>query len=102
MPPVMAAFGASFDFASLTPRLWLGMVYMGVFTGGVAFMLWLRALKFVPSSMLGAYGYLSALLAAFLSIVLLHEKLSGLFVLSAVMALGGMALMMRGGQKKDA
>jgi len=102
MPLVMVLFRSSFDFGAMTPRLWLGMVYMGVFTGGVAFMLWLRALKFVPSSMLGAYGYLSALLAAFLSIVLLHEKLSWLFVFSAVMALGGMALMMRGGQKKDA
>ena len=102
MPPVMAAFGASFDFASLTPRLWLGMVYMGVFTGGAAFMAWLLALRYVPSSMLGAYGYLSALLAAFLSGVLLHEQFSGLFVVSAVMALGGMAMMMRGERKADA
>ena len=96
----MMLFGSSFDFAAVTPRLWLGMVYMGVFTGGVAFSLWLLALKFVPSSMLGAYGYLSALLAAFLSIVLLHEELSWLFVVSAVMALGGMALMMRGERRK--
>lgn len=102
MPPVMAVFGASFDFASVTPRLWLGMIYMGVFTGGAAFMAWLLALRYVPSSMLGSYGYLSALLAAFLSGVLLHEKFSGLFVVSAVMALGGMAMMMRGGKKADA
>ena len=102
MPLVMAAFGASFDFASVTPRLWLGMVYMGVFTGGAAFMAWLLALRYVPSSMLGSYGYLSALLAAFLSGVLLHEKFSGLFVVSAVMALGGMAMMMRGEKKADA
>jgi len=102
MPVVMAAFGASFDPASVTPRLWLGMVYMGVFTGGAAFMAWLLALRYVPSSMLGAYGYLSALLAAFLSGVLLHEKFSGLFVVSAVMALGGMAMMMRGEKKADA
>ena len=102
MPAVMLAFGSSFDFSAVTPLVWAGMLYMGIFTGGVAFMAWLMALRYVPSSMLGAYGYLSALLAAFLSGVLLHEKFSGLFVVSAVMALGGMAMMMRGGKKAKA
>lgn len=95
MPFVMLIFGSPFDF-HLSARLWIGMAYMGVFTGGVAFCAWLAALRFVESSKLGAFGYLSALLAAFFSIIFLKESMSVLFIGSAVMAFAGMYLMMRG------
>ncbi len=93
-PVVMLIFGSSFDF-HLSWRLWIGMLYMGFVTGGAAFCIWLSALRYVPSSKLGAYGYLSALLAATSSIVFLKEKISWIFAVSVVLTLGGMYLLMR-------
>ena len=95
MPPVMLIFGSPFDLSTMTPRLWIGMLYMGIFTGGLAFWAWLAALRFTSSSKLGSFGYLSALLAALSSMLLLKESLSLLFLISVVMALGGVALMMQ-------
>lgn len=95
MPFVMLVSGSTFDFR-LSARLWIGMAYMGIFTGGIAFCAWLAALRFVESSRLGAFGYLSALLAAFFSIIFLKESMSPLFIFSALMAFAGMYLMMRG------
>lgn len=95
MPLVMLIAGSPFTFDNLTPRLWLGMLYMGLVTGGTGFCLWMLALRFVPSSMLGAYGYLSALLAALISMLVLHEAFSLQFIIAVIITLSGMALMMR-------
>ncbi len=99
LPFVMLAAGSPFDFR-LTSRLWIGMTYMGIFTGGLAFCLWFLALKFVSASELGSFGYLSALLAALFSVLLLHERITLFFIASALLAVFGVALMVRTGKSK--
>lgn len=92
MVPVMWIFQSrvSFDFP---PRVWIGILYLGIFGCGLANMLWYSALRHVKSDELGAFGYVSALLSVLMAVACLHERITPVFVFSACLVLGGVWLM---------
>ncbi len=55
-------------------QAWVGAVYLGVFSYGVANALWYVALKHVSPGRLGSLGYASAAIATVLSMVFLGER----------------------------
>lgn len=93
MIPVMLLFGSkiSFDFPV---TVWLGLLYLGCCTNGLANGLWYCALKYIKPGELGSLGYISAMIAFTFSIVFLHEKITWLFGLSIVMVLSGVRLVL--------
>ena len=76
-------------------QAWAGAIYLGVLSYGLADVFWYTALKHVTPGQLGSLGYVSALLALVISIILLHETFTFVFVCAVICILGGVALMLR-------
>ena len=76
-------------------QAWAGAIYLGVLSYAIADVFWYTALKFVTPGQLGSLGYVSALLALVISIVLLHEQITLVFACAICCILGGVALMLR-------
>lgn len=92
MLPVLFFCSVSFD---IPWRVWLGLVYLALISGGVAVWLWSYAQKHVEPGILGSFGYLSAFCATLFSTIFLGEKITCPFVIAFVLILGGMALILR-------
>jgi drug/metabolite transporter (DMT)-like permease len=59
MLPVVMLSGSNLSL-DLPLRVWLGVIYLGVFANGIAYMCWFAALKHLKAGELGAFGYVSA------------------------------------------
>ncbi len=99
--PLMLISGSQMTLA-MPPRVWLGTIYLGVMTGGVANAMWLAALRVIPPGRLGALGYVSCSLTLILSVWLLQERVTPWFVLALLMVVAGVYLMMSGKAVPDA
>ena len=99
MIPLLLIFHSSFTF-HLPLSVWIGLVYLGVVSSGLALALWAYAQKHVEPGAIGAFGYVSATLATIFSMIFLKEKLSISFLFSFLMVLGGVTLMIREKKKK--
>ena len=97
MAPVLFFCNITFD---LPLTVWLGLLYMGVISGGVAVWLWSCAQKYVEPGVLGSFGYLSAFCATAFSMLFLKETITLPFILAFVLILGGMALILKPVKKK--
>ncbi len=87
--------GSSFNLAAVPWQIWACAAYTGILGSFAAFCAWLKALTYISPSKLGAYGYISALLSATFSLMLLNEQFTPAFIIPAIGALIGVALMMR-------
>ncbi len=76
-------------------RVWLGIIYLGICANGIAYMCWFSALKYLKAGELGAFGYVSAAMTMVLSLVLLQEKISFLFLAALALVFYGVYLMMK-------
>ena len=76
-------------------RQWAGIFYTGVVTLALANVWWYAALRHLKPGVLGAFGYLSAAITFTLSLFVLKERFTPLFVLAIALILGGMALMVK-------
>jgi len=93
MLPVMLLAGSkiSFDFPG---TVWLGLLYLGCCTNGLANGAWYCALKYVTPGELGSLGYVSAMITVTFSVVFLDEKITWPFVFAIVMVLSGVGMML--------
>lgn len=73
---------------------WLVILYLALLVNGWANILWYRALKTLSAGALGSFGYISAGMAATMSLIGLKEEFSLTFVLSIFMVLSGVGLML--------
>lgn len=93
--PFMVASGSQMTLA-MPARVWLGTIYLGVVTGGVANAMWLAALRVIPAGRLGALGYVSSSLTLVLSVCFLQEMVTPWFALALLLVVAGVYLMMSG------
>lgn len=88
------------------PRTWSDLVSMGVqgilpvlflalFPTFIAYSIWFRGLKRMDASALGAYVYLSTLVAVIAGILLLGESVTPPAIVGGVMVIGGVYLAQR-------
>lgn len=82
-------------------RLWIGVFYMGVFTGGIAYACWYAALKYLKAGTLGAFGYLSLAVTLLLSLTVLRESFRWCYIPALGAILFGVWLMMSPGRKRS-
>ena len=78
-----------------------GTLYLGTVAAGFAIPAWVGATKYLPAGVLGAFGYLSLVLAILFSILFLGEKFSWQFAASFFMTLSSLYLVIKGSEKKD-
>lgn len=93
--PFMVVSGSQVTMA-MPLRVWLGTIYLGVLTGGVANAMWLAALRTIPAGRLGALGYVSSSLTLVLSVCFLREMVTPWFALALLLVVAGVYLMMSG------
>ena len=93
IPALFFAVDAA-DWQAFRPRLWAGTIYTGVVTLAWANACWYAALRYLKPGELGAFGYLSAAITFTLSLIVLKEKFSVMFILAVALILCGMTLMM--------
>ena len=93
MLPVAAVWGDLPGVMNLSSASWIGIAYLGFFASALSFALWYVALKHLKPGELGAFGYLTPVVAAILARIFFAERLGWGFLLSLVLILGGIALM---------
>jgi drug/metabolite transporter (DMT)-like permease len=71
---------------------WLGIAALVVTASLVGFVSFVYMLQQLPAYVAGAYPYVNAVVAAGVSVLWLDERLSLRFYLSAILVLGGVAL----------
>ena len=82
---------------ALAPRAvplaaWGGLAYLIVFTSGIAYLLWMLAMKGLSATQVAVFANLQPVLTALLSAVLLGEPLTLALVLGGGLVLAGVAL----------
>ena len=80
------------------PEATYSAVYLGLFPGALAYMLWIKALERVPASLLGSTLYLNPALALFFAWLWLKEMPHPLALLGGALALVGVGLVQRAGR----
>lgn len=82
-----------------SPSATLAVIYLGVFPGAIAYVLWNLALSRMPASLLSSFLYLSPVLAAFIAWVWLGEVPSLLTVLGGAIAIMGVVVVQTKGYR---
>ena len=93
MIPVCLVFGDFGSLSQLPPRVWAGVVFLGIADTGWAIGLWYTAMALVEPAALGAYGYLSATIALVVAQLAGRETFDWRFFLAIALVMGGIALM---------
>ena len=93
MIPICLLFGDFGSLAQLPPRVWTGVVFLGIADTGWAIALWYTALAYVEPAALGAYGYLSATIALVVARLVGREAFDWRFFVAIALVMGGIALM---------
>jgi drug/metabolite transporter (DMT)-like permease len=81
---------------------WISIGALIVTASLIGFVSFVYMMQHLPAYVAGSYTYLNALVAAVLSVIWLHERLSTRFYVAAVLVLGGVALIQRGPRRKPA
>jgi len=84
-----------FDVVNLSLGGWTGVLFLGIFCSGSAYVLWAEALKEMPSTKVGAFLYIEPFVTVFIAWLLLHESITLLMLISGVIIIGGVVLVNR-------
>ncbi len=85
--------------SDFTPALcwqaWVGTLFLGICASGLGIALWSMAIGMADPAALGAYGYLSALIALFLARLFSKEHFTWQFLVAFALIMGAIFLMNR-------
>ena len=73
----------------LTARQALLLAYLGLVPTGLGFVAWFKAMETLPASVAGPFQFLQPVVGVSLAVCFLHERLTVLIVLGAVLAFAG-------------
>ncbi len=93
---VLLLFGPGWvEIPDLTVAGWLGVVFLGVFCSGLAYIAWYDALQALPAAQTGAFLYLEPLVAVVVAALLLAEPITWASLLGGGIILLGVWLVNR-------
>jgi drug/metabolite transporter (DMT)-like permease len=92
--PVAVAVGGT-QLRSIAVEGWLGIAALVVTASLLAFVSFVYVLRELPAYVVGSYTYVNAIVAAAVGVAWLGERLSARYFLSALLVLGGVALIQR-------
>jgi drug/metabolite transporter (DMT)-like permease len=82
--PAFLLSSRGFDFSRITPAAWAGILYMGVVSSVIGYMIYYYALPRIPASRMATFQYLQPVFASLMAVVMLGEE-----VTAAALAAGG-------------
>jgi drug/metabolite transporter (DMT)-like permease len=78
-----------FEFTQLDLRGWSAMIYLGVFTTGLAYIAWFDALSQLPAAQTGAFLFIEPLTSMVVASIILSEQITPVSVLGGAVILVG-------------
>ena len=83
------------EIAKLSREGWVGVVFLGVFCSGLAYIAWYDALQAIAASKVGAFLYLEPLVAVVVAAVILMEPITWVSLMGGAVILTGVWLVNR-------
>ena len=83
---------SGFNFALLSSTDWLGVLYLGIGTSVVSYLLWYYALRRIDASRLAVFSNGQPVVAAILSMVFLQYSITSEFLLGGTVTVAGVIL----------
>lgn len=83
------------EISALTPNGWLGVLFLGIFCSGLAYIAWYDALQVLPTGQLGAFLYLEPPVAVLVAALILAEPITWAAMLGGAIILFGVWLVNR-------
>ena len=80
------------EIGQLTFNGWLGILFLGIFCSGLAYIFWYDALQKLPVAQAGAFVYLEPFITVLLAALLLDEPLLAASLIGGATILGGVWL----------
>ena len=84
------------DISNLTVTGWIGILFLGVFCSGLAYIAWYDALQALSTAQTGVFLYIEPLVAVVVAAVILSEQITGLSLLGGAIILFGVWLVNSG------
>jgi drug/metabolite transporter (DMT)-like permease len=84
------------DIAHLTLNGWLGVLFLGVFCSGLAYIFWYDALQILPAAQAGAFVYLEPFVTVIVAALLLSEAITLPALAGGLVILMGVWMVQRG------
>ena len=85
------------EFPQLDLRGWMAMIYLGVFTTGLAYIAWFDALSQLPAAQTGAFLFIEPLTSMVVAAIILNEQITLVSVLGGAVILVGIWMVNRQG-----
>jgi len=80
------------EIGQLTLNGWMGVLFLGIFCSGLAYIFWYDALQKLPVAQAGAFVYLEPFITVVFAALLLSEPLLGASLIGGATILGGVWL----------
>jgi drug/metabolite transporter (DMT)-like permease len=84
-----------FEFPQLDARGWTAMIFLGIFTTGLAYIAWFDALAQLPAAQTGAFLFIEPLTSMVVASIVLNEQVTLVSVLGGVVILIGIWMVNR-------
>ncbi|MBO0602314.1 EamA family transporter [Sporosarcina sp. E16_3] len=90
------------DMNDLTnPTIWGGLIYLGVISTSIAFLLWNRGLQMLSASSGGVFFFFQPIVGTLLGWLILGETISITFWIGSILILLGVLLVIKDGQEEQ-
>jgi drug/metabolite transporter (DMT)-like permease len=83
------------EFPQLDSHGWMAIVYLGIFTTGLAYIAWFDALSQLPAAQTGAFLFIEPLTSMVVAAIILNEKITLVSILGGVVILIGIWMVNR-------
>lgn len=89
------AGGRYTEIQSLNARGWTALIFLGIFTTGLAYIAWFDALGQLPAAQTGAFLFVEPLTSMVVASVILNEQITAVSILGGMVILAGIWLVNR-------
>lgn len=90
--PFTLNYSTVYALQFLSAKVWLAVIFLGLFCSGIAYVLWAQALKEMESTKVGAFLYFEPFVTVFAAWMILEEKLTLLMLFSGILITAGVML----------
>ncbi|MCG2613054.1 DMT family transporter [Terrimonas sp. NA20] len=101
IPAVAIELWRTAEFPSVSFKAWLAVLYLGIFSSAICYILYNRVLKTLSGVQVGNFMNFDPVIGAAIAIIFLSEKVTVWQILGALLVLMGVALTSRRGRTKQ-
>jgi len=96
LAPITLWQARGFAFTGVSMTAWISLAYMAIFPSVICYLIYYRALAFIPASRVSALSYLQPVLATIMAVIALGERVTLPLVAGGAVIFSGVYLTERG------